>query len=132
MLGVLAFSAIKLPLFIWVAISTIILVRKSNLSHTIRKKSLGIVWRDMSFKMNTLWKIGAQELFVNGISIKNTEPLQAEISLEYMKKNEIIKPRNSKYLSWVDQKWNVSYLLKYHRFKDSTEIKIYCRNSELS
>ena len=38
------------------------------------------------------------------ISIKNTIPLQAEISLEYMKKNEIIKPRNSKYLSWVEQK----------------------------
>ena len=38
------------------------------------------------------------------VSIKNTVPLQAEISLEYMKNNEIIKPRNSKYLSWVEQK----------------------------
>ena len=39
------------------------------------------------------------------MSIKNIVPLQAEISLEYMKKNEIIKPRNSKYLWWVEQKW---------------------------
>ncbi len=38
------------------------------------------------------------------ISIKNTVPLQAEISLDYMKKIEIIKPRNSKYLSWGEQK----------------------------
>ncbi len=41
---------------------------------------------------------------MKNISIKNTVPLQAEISLEYMKKNEIIKPRNSKYLSWIEQK----------------------------
>ncbi len=52
----------------------------------------------------SLYSLNGKTQYEKYISIKNTFPLQAEIILEYMKKNEIIKPRNSKNLSWVEQK----------------------------